>query len=185
MTNFAETVDDLRWLYMESACELGYRATPFAESAELRFGGQRAFDGIAFELVPGWISAPPPSPRARAAATRQKRIRDTLRLLSREDRHIIDAAYGLRNMASVAGGQALLSEFGQAAQLAYSVLRQDGTREQAEEASQLLQAAQRRYLKRRRKEHGKRYDKAPENMSIKEQRAERVKQWRESFGLGA
>ena len=179
--NFVHTVDDLRWLYLESACELGYRATPFAEAAELRFDGHRAFDPLAIELVPGWISPPVPSAKMRHAATRQKRIRDTLRELSEKDRWIIDAAYGLRNMATVEGGQALLSEFGQAATLAYSIIRQNGTKTEMSKAASILKGAQKRYLAARRKKHGKRYEKLDEDMTPEERRAERVTRWKEHF----
>lgn len=178
-----QPVEDLRWLYLESACELGFRATPLPEAAELRFEGHREFDELAIQLVPGWVSPPVPSARARTAATRQKRVRDILRTLSAEDRHIIDAAYGLRNMASVAGGKALMSEFGQAARLAYVVLRKNGTREQAEEAAHILKAAQQRYLRERRKQFGQRYEKSPDDMTKKEKRAERVRKWRDQYAI--
>lgn len=180
---YVHPLADLTWLYLESACELGYRATPFAENAALRFEGHRAFDELAATLLPGWISAPVPSPRAISAASRQKRIRDTLRQLSANDRHIIDAAYGLRNMASVPGGAALVSEYGQAATLAHQIIRKGGTKSEAARAAKILRGAHRRYIAARRKKHGRRYDKDLDSMSVEEKRALRVAEWKDQFNV--
>ena len=117
------------------------------------------------------------------AASRQGRIRDTLRDMTQNDRTIIDAAYGLRNLTNEPGGQALLSEFGQAATLAYKVLRGDGTRKQAEQAAKLLRGAQTRYLRLRRRDHGKLHDKLSDDMDVAEKRRHKVAAWKERIGL--
>lgn len=180
---FVDEVADLRWLYLESASELGLRATPFAENAELRFDGHRAFDPIALALVPGWISAPVPSPRMCSAANRQSRIRETLRGLSRDDRHIIDAAYGLRNLHREPGGRQLMADFGVAATLAYQVLRKGGTQAQATEAASILKGAQRRYLTARRKAHGRKFELLEEHMSESQLKRHKLRNWRSEMEI--
>lgn len=160
---------DLRWLYHESDCDIGYRSTMGGIIDQLRASGVAGgevlaepgmvehvacrssagasirHDPLAAALLPGWVSPSVPTKEQRYAASRLRMLHRALVQLSPLHQAVIGHAYTMRNFSAEPGGLKLVSTYGAAAGAVRHVLAHYKTAvsSASDEARQAREAAAR------------------------------------------